>query len=70
MQHSYQRYILDSTLGVITSPTCNVVFSHDNSLAVSGCLEELGVWNIKLGTKVSDRSFRYFEGLRTTRWKC
>lgn len=52
MQHSYQRYILDSTLGVITSPNSNVVFSHDATLAISGALEELSVWNIKLGTKV------------------
>lgn len=43
---------MDSTLGVITSPNSNVVFSHDATLAISGALEELSVWNIKLGTKV------------------
>lgn len=53
MQHSYQRYILDSTLGVISSPNANVAFSHDGTLAVSGALESLSVWNIKLGTKVN-----------------
>ena len=53
MQHSYQRYILDSTLGVISSPNANVVFSHDGTLAISGALESLSVWNIKLGTKVT-----------------
>ena len=52
MQHSYQRYTLDSTLGLITSPNANVVLSHDGTMAVSGTLEELAVWNIKLGTKV------------------
>ena len=52
MQHSYQRYTLDSTLGLITSPNANVVLSHDGTMAISGALEELAVWNIKLGTKV------------------
>lgn len=52
MQHSYQRYTYDSTLGLITSPNANVLFSHDGTLAISGALEELYVWNIKLGSKV------------------
>lgn len=52
MQHSYQRYVLDSTLGVISSPNANVVFSHDGTLAISGTLEVVSVWNLKLGTRV------------------
>ena len=57
MQHSYQRYILDSTMGLITSPNSNVVYSHDHSMAISGTLEEVSVWNIKLGAKVLARGF-------------
>lgn len=57
MQHSYQRYILDSTMGLISSPNSNVVFSHDNSMAISGALEEVAVWNIKLGSKVRVGAF-------------
>lgn len=67
MQHSYQRYTLDSTLGLIASPNANVAFSHDGTMAVSGALEEVAVWNIKLGTKVGCHAVFQFVGVRTAR---
>lgn len=44
-------------MGLITSPNSNVVYSHDHSMAISGTLEEVSVWNIKLGSKVLARGF-------------
>lgn len=44
-------------MGLISSPNSNVVFSHDNSMAISGALEEVAVWNIKLGSKVRVGAF-------------
>lgn len=54
MQHSYQRYTLDSTLGLITSPNANVVLSHDGTMAISGALEELGSLEYQTGNEGRD----------------
>lgn len=52
MIKSYYRYSPDKTVGVITSPECNVVFDYTGKLAFTGALQNVGVWNIRQANQV------------------
>ena len=53
MSHTYLRYSLRDTFGVITSPESNAVLTSHGKLAVAGALEDIVVWNIKQGVQTA-----------------
>lgn len=52
MVKAYLRYDGQSSVGVINSRECNIVVNHAGSLALTGCVEAVGVWNLRQGTQV------------------
>ena len=53
MSHTYLRYSLRDTFGVITSPESNAVLTSHGKLAVAGALEDIVIWNIKQGVQTA-----------------
>lgn len=52
MVKSYLRYDGSSSIGVITSRECNVILNGSGSLVLTGCVEAIGVWNLRQGVQV------------------
>ncbi len=53
MMKSYLRYEPNKVFGVISSPTCNVEFDFSGNLALTGGVQDVGVWNLRQATKVT-----------------
>lgn len=53
MSHTYLRYSLRDTFGVITSPESNAVLTSHGKLAVAGALEDIVIWNLKQGVQTA-----------------
>ncbi|KAL3161937.1 hypothetical protein ABBQ38_009019 [Trebouxia sp. C0009 RCD-2024] len=51
MVKAYLRYDLANTFGVVASNS-NVVYDHTGKLAITACLENICLWNVKQGTLV------------------
>lgn len=52
MVKAYLRYESRDTWGVITTSTCNIAFDGTGKLLYTGCLENVGVWNVRQGALV------------------
>jgi len=66
MVKAYLRYTGQSSFGVITSRECNIVVDHAGAVALTGCVEAVGIWSLRQGavvrtlrtSKASDRVTR------------
>ncbi|CAJ1453167.1 unnamed protein product [Effrenium voratum] len=47
MVKAYLRFESDHTLGVVTSRECNVAFDPSGRLALTGCVDAIGAWNLR-----------------------
>eukprot|EP00930_Biecheleria_cincta_P036250 TRINITY_DN24873_c0_g1_i1.p1 TRINITY_DN24873_c0_g1~~TRINITY_DN24873_c0_g1_i1.p1 ORF type:complete len:965 (+),score=198.32 TRINITY_DN24873_c0_g1_i1:81-2975(+) len=54
MVKAYLRYEGERAVGVVTSRECNVVLDRTGRLALTGCVEAVGIWNLRQG--VQDRA--------------
>ncbi len=52
MPKTYLRYVLDRTVGLISSPLSNVAVDATGAYACTGALEDVGVWMLKTGRQV------------------
>lgn len=52
MMKSYLRYEPDKTIGIISSPNCNIACSHDGNLIFTGGIEDALLWNLRTGNQV------------------
>jgi U3 small nucleolar RNA-associated protein 12 len=52
MVKAYLRYEQVDCFGVVVSPNANVVYDHTGKLVLTAALENVVVWNPKLGTAV------------------
>jgi hypothetical protein len=54
MVQTYLKFIKEANLGLISSFKSNVTYLHsdNNLLAIVPALENISVWNLKLGEKV------------------
>lgn len=50
----YLKYNLRRSFGVICSAPCNVCFDKTDTLAITGALEQICIWNIRKGTLVAE----------------
>jgi hypothetical protein len=50
---SYHRYRPAEVIGVINAPDCNTEFDFTGKLAFTSCLQDVGVWNVRQGVKVT-----------------
>lgn len=48
---SYLRYSPERTFGVISSE-CNAIYDFSGKLAITGAIQDVGVWNIRQSTMV------------------
>ena len=49
---SYLRFEPKDTIGVIASPKCNAIFDFSGNLAISGGVQDVGLWNLRQATQV------------------
>ena len=52
MVKAYLRYEQVDCFGVVASSNSNVVYDHNGKLVITAALENVIVWNPKLGTAV------------------
>lgn len=52
MVKAYLRYESKDSWGVITSAGCNIAYDTTGKLLYAGCLENVGVWNVRQGALV------------------
>lgn len=52
MVKAYLRYEARDAWGVISTTNCNIAFDATGKLLFTGCLENVGVWNVKQGALV------------------
>lgn len=52
MVKAYLRYEGETAIGVISSRECNAIFDRTGSLVLTGCVDVVGVWNLRQSTQV------------------
>eukprot|EP00931_Biecheleriopsis_adriatica_P087475 TRINITY_DN61939_c0_g1_i1.p1 TRINITY_DN61939_c0_g1~~TRINITY_DN61939_c0_g1_i1.p1 ORF type:complete len:968 (+),score=220.22 TRINITY_DN61939_c0_g1_i1:119-3022(+) len=60
MVKAYLRFENERAVGVVTSRECNVAFDKSGRFALTGCIEALGVWNLRQG--VQERALATSQG--------
>jgi U3 small nucleolar RNA-associated protein 12 len=53
MMKSYLRFEPKEVFGLICAPQCNVAYDFSGNLAITGCLQDLKVWNLRQGQPIS-----------------
>jgi U3 small nucleolar RNA-associated protein 12 len=53
MNKSYLRFEPSSAFGVVASAQCNTAYNWSGDLALTGCCQDVGVWNLREGSKVA-----------------
>mmetsp|Transcript_20504 Transcript_20504/g.32691 ORF Transcript_20504/g.32691 Transcript_20504/m.32691 type:complete len:960 (-) Transcript_20504:107-2986(-) len=51
MVKAYLRFEGDQAIGVVTSRECNVALDRTGRIALTGCIEAIGVWNLRQGSQ-------------------
>jgi U3 small nucleolar RNA-associated protein 12 len=52
MMKSYLRYEPKTSHGVIASPHSNIQYDFSGNLAITGTIQDINIWNLRLGNLV------------------
>ena len=52
MVKSYQKWTIESTIGIITSPEGDIIYDEKGKLVYTSSLQSVGIWDLKKSEEV------------------